>query len=945
MPWFLIAALIVGLAGLFVLMQPKVKVENARAQGLNDLQFPRAAENAPIPPIWGRIRTKGPNTLWVGDFLAKPIKKKVKTGLFSSTKQIVGYQYFVGLQLGLGMGPCTLHRIWCDKEILWEGTANVDGQALVINKPNLFGGKEKGGGFTGTIRFYTGGWTQGINAYMEGIIGAGDVPAYRGTCYVVLEHCNIGETDQLRPLSFELSRYSNDLAIPDGKNLIGDDLNPMELLFQVFTADWGGLNVDVGMFNIEVMQTVALTLYDESNGMSLIVSQSNDGKTITQEVMRQIDGLLYCNPQEGNIVTKLIRKDYDIDDLPVFDESNILAVRNFNSKLWEDTINQVRVTFTDRAKKYEESSAMDQDLANINSQDRIRSTTQSFPGVNNATLAQEIASRELAQGSVPLMAVQLETNREASQLRPGDCFVWAWDPYRISRVVMRVRDFDLGSLSSNKIVFQATQDEFAIGATTFTPPSSSGGNVPPPDDPATAAVTRLVTEGSFFFANASAINISDVQGIILVAAEAPDIASLEYDIYTSNNGGANYDLVKEHVAYTTHGSLNTAVTAAANLSTGVIPSLTVTAEVDDFTTNTAAEIGQGNGLVLIDNELCAYESYTDNGDRTITLTNVWRALLDTAPLAHGIGAQVWLITGDAVVDDPFGSTDTVRVKIVTRSFRDEIDITTVPYDSITLNKRAARPLRPANVKFDAGTAFSPPAVGTGSHTITWANRSRKSLVVRKITDNTNEYESGQQTVFRYRKNAGAWVQALIAPGVTTYTFDAAAAGGDTVDYELYSTRDSFDSLSKWTFTAGAASGGGSVPDSGTQDGGGSTPTDGNGSYTDTSNKCAIVFPFGKDIGTDPIDIPITFALTIPAALAGANVDHDINPAATATFTFKDGSGTTLGTIAISTGGVYTLTAASAIKCAAGSSLKCYPPAVGDSTLKGVNITVAATKDP
>jgi hypothetical protein len=942
MPWFLIAALIVGLAGLFVLMQPKVKIENARASGLNDLQFPRAAENAPIPPIFGRVRNKGPNTLWVGDFEPRPIKKKVSTGLFTSKKQIVGYEYFVGIQLGLGMGPCALHTIWSDKEILWEGTANVDGQALVINKPDIYGGKEKGGGFIGTIRFYTGGWTQPINAYLDSKIGAGNVPAYRGTCYVVLEHCNIGESDQLRPLSFELSRYSNGLALTDGKEQIGDDMNPMELLFQVFTADWGGLNVGVDLFDIESMQAVGGQLYDEVNGMSLIISQSNDGKTVAQEVMRQADGLMYCNPQSGTIITRLIRNDYNIDDLPVFDESNVLTVRNFNSKLWEDTINQVRVTFTDRAKKYEPSSAMVQDMANINAQERIRSATQSFPGINNAALAQEVAARELGQASVPLMAVQLETNRDGASLRPGDPFLWSWSGYRIDGVVMRVRDFDLGSLTSNKISFQSTQDQFAVGLTTFTPPSSDGTNVTPPDDPAVIATVRLVTEGCYFFGNASGMNIADTQGLLLVAADAPDAASQEYDIYASNDAGANYVLDESNVVYSTHGTLNTAITAAANLSTGVIPSITITADIDDLTTNTAAEIGQGNGLILIDNELCAYESFTDNGDGTVTLTNVWRALLDTAPLVHNIAAQVWLITGDAVVEQPFGSTDAVRVKIVTKSFRNEIDIATVPYDAITLNKRAARPLRPGNVKFDAGTAFSPPAVGTGSHTITWANRSRKSLVVRKITDNTNEYEIGQQTVFRYRKNSGAWVQALIAPGITTYTFDAAAAGGDTVDYELYSTRDSLDSFSKWAFTAGAAAGGGSVPDSGTAGGGGTVPTDGNGSYTDISNKISIVFPFGTTIGTDSIDIPITFGMTVPASLSGTNVDHDVNPAATATFTFKK-NGVTVATAAISTGGVYTLTAAVAFDLDPTDSFRCYPPAVADTTLAGVSITIAATR--
>jgi hypothetical protein len=45
MPWWFIAIALVGLIGAFVLLMPKPKFENARASGLNDLQFPRATEN------------------------------------------------------------------------------------------------------------------------------------------------------------------------------------------------------------------------------------------------------------------------------------------------------------------------------------------------------------------------------------------------------------------------------------------------------------------------------------------------------------------------------------------------------------------------------------------------------------------------------------------------------------------------------------------------------------------------------------------------------------------------------------------------------------------------------------------------------------------------------------------------------------------------------------
>jgi hypothetical protein len=137
-----------------------------------------------------------------------------------------------------------------------------------------------------------------------------------------------------------------------------------------------------------------------------------------------------------------------------------------------------------------------------------------------------------------------------------------------------------------------------------------------------------------------------------------------------------------------------------------------------------------------------------------------------------------------------------------KTFSTALDIGSAPYDALTLNKRAARPLRPAYVRFDGGSAFAAPASVVGSKTVTWANRDRRSLTVRKIVDTTNEYEPGQETIFRYRKNSGAWNTNTIANGVATFTFDAGAIAGDVVDYEIWATRDSLDSANKWTFTAG-----------------------------------------------------------------------------------------------------------------------------------------------
>lgn len=818
--WFL-AVLFVGALVASLLLTPKPKFENARAQGLNDLQFPRAQEGAPVPLILGRVKMPGPNTTWVGDFEAVAIKKKQKTGLFSSKKVIVGYTYYIGLDLCLALGKCTLHKIVNDKTTIWEGTASADENTLAINLPNLFGGKEKGGGLIGTMRYYPGSTTQGKNAYLAGQIGDADTPAYRGFAHLVLEKMNIGESNQLRSMWMEMSQYTNGLALGGGMHMVGDDMNPMELLYQAFTLDWGGLDVSPDLLDLQSLRDCAQTLFNEGNGMSVLVSSPNGGKEIADEVLRQVDGLMYQNPVTGKMVMKLIRNDYFLEDLPVFDESNIIVIRNFTSKLWEDTVNQVRVKYTDRSQDYKDGTAMVQDMANINAQGRIRSITNAYPGVMLGVLGANLATRDLSQGSVPLLGTSMELNREGAALRPGDPFIWAWDPYGIEQVVMRVKSFDLGALNDNRIVIECNQDEFAIDQTVFTAPGGPGSEVVVPDDPAVAAPARAVREGAYFFAAAANIGVSPQQTIINVMAEPPT-GSEEYDVWTSNDAGANYSQSESGIVYTPVGTLSGAITSSAGFTTGILGTVVIASDSDEIESVTAAEVLQGAGMFYIGTELFAHTDVTDNGDGTFTLINVRRALLDTVPTAHSIGDKVWFLEGDNVIDDPMGATDTIRVKVTPRTFRDQLAVEDAPYDSVTLTNRANRPLRPGNVKFNGGVAFTQPSDAAGSQTITWANRSRLAVAVRSTVDPANEFEPGQQTVIRYRTNGGAWTTKLFAPGVTTATVTPVSSVGQTVEWEIYSTCNGLDSYSRWAFAA-TNGGGGTNTGGGTSDETGGTP--------------------------------------------------------------------------------------------------------------------------
>lgn len=788
---------------LTALLAPKPKIENARASTLDDLKFPQASEGSPLGLLLGRERVRAPNTLWYGDFRTKAITEKVKTGLFSSKRVTVGYRYYIGLDLGLCLGPgVRLRRIWIDKDEVWSGDAGPAPTAIEINRPDLFGGEKKGGGFSGTLRYYGGENSQPANAYVEGIIGD-TYPGYSGQAHIVLEGVYIGTSATLRPMSFELERVTNGLGLPGGTNQVGDDLNPMELLFQLLTLRWGGMGLPTDDLNSASLISAAATLHSEGNGMSLLVTRANNGAEVVDEVLRQADAVMYQDPETSKIETILIRSDYDVEDLPVFDPSNVVRVRNFSRTSWDDTLNQVRVNYPDRSKKYETSSALSQDMANINMQaGRLRSTNVSFPGVHTGELANKLAAREMAQLSVPLYKVSLEVNRHGSQLRPGDPFVFSWPEYGIEQVIMRVQRFNLGELIDGRIVVDAVQDEFASTLTVFAPPEA-GGWEPVSRDPADISA-RLLMEAPYFIISQADPTVLDQpragRGYVFALARQPNGVQQGYSAYVSQDGFSSQIVGIDSEPYTNTALLHTPVAATDGFADGLLASMVIKQPSPDAEFLAAASeslVREGQNLLVMNGELMAFQTLTDNGNGTWTLGTVRRALLDTRfedhvanDVAYFIGSIDGLVLADLDTD---GSTN------VQAKFQSFTDKGVYPLDSITAaaltpDRRYERPLPPDYVTFNASR--TPGLVTTaGPHDLAWRGRSRLDGTIRFENDAAQTPEPGTTYTLRFYIDDVLQVdktQTNIATASTTLTLDSPTVGDCRV--EITAVRDGLESF-------------------------------------------------------------------------------------------------------------------------------------------------------
>ncbi len=699
-----------------VFLTPKPNLENARPGKLGDIRWPIADEGSPVPIIFGRVRLRSPNCIWYGNFRTRATKKKVKTGVFSSEKVTTGYRYYVGFHLALCLGPgVKLKKIWCEKKLLYATGVGLGPSptGFSITKNGIFGGSKRGGGFAGYCTFYGGEFTQARNSYLESAIGA-DVPGYTGVAHLVFHRPYIGTSPSLRPLSFELERYPDELGLDPGDLEIGEDLNPMEILYAALTEEWGGVGADPSTIDTTSWIAAGATLADEENGMSLIVSAANEAKSIVEEVLRQVDGILYQDPETGKIVVKLIRDDYVVEDLPVFNESNVHAVRDFSRTSWAETINQVRTTFTYRDKKYEKATAFAQDMANINMQGRIRSATVSFPGCTEGPVAVSLATRELSQLSVPLFKSALETNREGSQLRPGDPFVFSWADYNLSNIVMRCQRFNLGELLNGKIVIDVIQDKFAASNTLYTDP----------EDTLWDEIPRTVVDITDFKAMECPYWVLQQIDDLEIPADSAFWWGLArnpgemqtYDFVTSDDNFVDDTVVDLDQPNFTHSALlDGDLHANMGQPNGVIDKITIRETdpspddyfgwweeediLDDTDTNGVRE---GRNLCVINGELFSYETHTGLGDGVYELETVRRALLDTQFGDHVDGDVIYFLSGlDWFSRNVRSDIQTIYYKFLSYSDQDAQDIDAVVSSNIAANQRYDRPLPPDMLEIES----------------------------------------------------------------------------------------------------------------------------------------------------------------------------------------------------------------------------------------------------
>lgn len=405
----------------------------------------------------------------------------------SSKAVTVGFRYYFGILMGLCRGPINaVVEIRVADKTAWSGN-QTDSGTININAGDLFGGDKAEGGIQGPLQLMMGKADQTGNPDYERMVG-GPRPGFRGVATAFYDGLISSMNPYPKPWAFRMRRttagwdgepwYPEKCTIiltrPTAEGEVTSSpeihaMNPAHIIYECLTnRDWGR-GLSPSRINIASFVAAADALYAEGFGLCMRWVRRDTLRNFLKSVIDHIAAALYNDRTTGLITLKLIRQDYLIETLPLYDaDSGLLAVEEAPVGALAPMVNECAVTFHDVIRD-EDMTVSTQNLASMQANGgTFNSIKRSFSGIPIPALALRVAQRELKASSVGLRKYKVQLDRRAWRLAPGDVFRIRDRARGIEEAVLRVGRIETGTLLRGNITVTAVSDVFSFPLASFT---------------------------------------------------------------------------------------------------------------------------------------------------------------------------------------------------------------------------------------------------------------------------------------------------------------------------------------------------------------------------------------------------------------------------------------------------------------------------------------------
>lgn len=743
----------------------------------------------------------------------------------SKAKKItVGFKYFMGLFMGLSRGPVNeITEIRVGDRTAWTGSVTRS-QTIQINKPELFGGTKAEGGVEGPLEIYMGESNQSISQALRNMLG-GRQPQFRGVVTMFFDGLVCAMSPYPKAWKFKTRRstagweggvwYEPKCLIKmtgydaAGKEFEIHAMNPVHIIYECQSNVAWGRGLDRSQIDDVSFRKAADQCYTEGFGLCMRWTRQDTLQAFMQLILDHVGGVLSVSKQTGKLTIRLIRDDYDSDNLPIFDmDSGLLSIEEATNASPADFVNEVIVTYHNPIME-EDQQVRCHNLAQIQNQGCLNSNTVDYKGVPTGKLAMILAQRDLRVSSTNVRRFTITCDRRAWSIEPGAVFKLR-DPKQrgLTEVIVRVGTVEDGTLPDGKIKIVAVQDQFAFRLNTFNQVEPPSGYEP---DLSPAIARRIVYEVPYVdlvqqLPEADLNTVAATDAFINSQAEKPTAMSAAFDMGIKAEGESSYD-IRGNGDFGSLGALqadvdyldtqfrlgelslweDVVVGAAARISKPVLPGQTTQMEIAEEFVRIDAISG---GIIT-----------------------VARGVMDTIPQRHQKGELLWVTSMDGGTDwQRYAGNEKVDIKILPWTLGGgRYPIEDAPVDHIDFNFRQIRPYPPGNVQWELASNpgqkfywYNPSALTytaaagetPDSYTLTWAHRDRKLQADKLIDFHDGDLgpEPGTTYLIRVYAPDGSIVRTESGITGTTWVYPYATAANDlnveagTVDPVLATVR-------------------------------------------------------------------------------------------------------------------------------------------------------------
>lgn len=670
-----------------------------------------------------------------------------------------------------------------------------------LNAPKLFGGDDGEGGIQGAFMLRMGGPTQTSAEHEQVSQFTGGFGALRGMVTAIFDGLICSMSPYPKPWRFRLRRttsgWTNDECWYPAKATIWMNngrvkaMNPAHILYEVLTNKEWGRGLSPSRIDENSFVYAANQLCGEGFGLCFAWQRQDDIDQFVKVVIDHIAGALYVDRSTGLYTLRLIRDDYDPEDLPLFDlNSGLLEIDEDENAAGDMLVNEVVVKYKDPVARGKAKAVRAQNLAAFLSHGSVLNNTVEYNGVPTGELAARLALRDLRIASIAPKRYKLVFDRRAWRLNRAMPIRISVPSRGFTNLVLRVLDIKEEGLADGKIEITATQDIFGLPATGYTAVVSSPYT--PPSNSPTPAADALMFELGYRDIHRLGESVPDGSGgVAMVARKPANVLTSSFQLWTDAGGGYTEAATE---AWTPNGELSAAITHYAT-------SLTLLNVTDLPAVMTRALLIEGEGGF----EIVRVDGYSAG------VCTVVRGCADTLPMPHASGARAWFIDDYLAIDETeYADGELISGKPLTVAAA-ILPLNAASAETATVARRYERPYPPANLKANgllvcAVTDLDGDTFQGVDTVLTWNERNRITQADTLVghTEASVSPETAQTYTLRvYAADGSTLLRTEVGIAGATFTYDGtmyvADGSPDNVWMELEAVRDSLASMYAYRF--------------------------------------------------------------------------------------------------------------------------------------------------